>query len=95
MKRIKTRWDFEFPESRKTAQNLVDNAKRFKKQGWGNKREQEELIVERATPENNSKQLNWTTERKSKRKRFYEEGKGKMGPKVSRIPTSKLAETKR
>ena len=27
MKRIKTRWDFEFPESRRTARNLVDNAK--------------------------------------------------------------------
>ena len=46
MKHIKTRWDLEFPESRRMAQNLVDNAKRFKKQGWGNKGEQKELIVE-------------------------------------------------
>ena len=64
MKSIKTRWDLEFPESRRTAQNLVDNAKRFKKEGWGNIGEQEEPIVEQTTPENNSKQLNWTTEMK-------------------------------
>ena len=64
MKLIKTRWDLGFPESRRTAQNLVDNAKRFKKEGWGNIGEQEEPIVEQTTPENNSKQLNWTTEMK-------------------------------
>ena len=46
MKRIKTRWDLEFPESRRTAQNLVDNGKRFKKKGWGNIGKQEEPIVE-------------------------------------------------
>ena len=46
MKRIKTRYDLKSPESRRTPQNLVDNAKRIKKQGWGNKGEQEELIVE-------------------------------------------------
>ena len=48
MKRIKRRWDLEFPESKRTAQNLVDNARRFKK----------------ATLKNNNKQLNWTTELK-------------------------------
>ena len=64
MKRIKTRWDLEFLESRRTAQNLVDNEKRFKKEGWGNIGEQEELIVKQTTPENDSKQLNWTTEMK-------------------------------
>ena len=36
MKRIKTRWGLKFPESRRTAQNLSDNAKRFKEEGWGN-----------------------------------------------------------
>ena len=64
MKGIKTRWDLQFIESRRTEQNLVDNAKRFKKKGWENKGEQEELIVEQTTPEDNSKQLNWTTEMK-------------------------------
>ena len=62
MKRIKTRWDLEFSESRRTAQNLVDNAKRLRKEGSGNIGEQEESRVEQTTPENNSKQLNWTTE---------------------------------
>ena len=45
------------------AQNLVGNAKSFKK-GWGNIGEQKGLIVEQTTPENGSKQLNWTTEMK-------------------------------
>ena len=35
MKRIKDRWDSEFAEKRRTAQNLVDNASRFEKEGWG------------------------------------------------------------
>ena len=47
--------DLKFPESRRTAQNLVDNAKIFKSEGWVNIGEQEEPIVKRTTPENNSK----------------------------------------
>ena len=35
MKRIKRRWDLEFPGSKRMAHNLVDNARRFKK-GWRN-----------------------------------------------------------
>ena len=35
MKSVKARWDNEYPERRKTAQNLTDNARRFKKEGWG------------------------------------------------------------
>ena len=35
MKSVNARWDSEYPESRKTAQNLTDNARRFKKEGWG------------------------------------------------------------
>ena len=31
MKCIKTRWDLEFPESIRMAENLVDSVKRFKK----------------------------------------------------------------
>ena len=64
MKRIKRRWDLEFPELKRTAQNLVDNARRFKKEGWGNMAEREEPMAEQATLENNNKQLNWTTEKK-------------------------------
>ena len=58
MKRIKRRWDLEFLESKKMAQNLVDNARRFKKEGWENIAELEEPMAEQATPENNNKQLN-------------------------------------
>ena len=42
LKQIKTRWDAEFPDSKRTAQNLIDNAKRFRRKGWGNQLEQEE-----------------------------------------------------
>ena len=34
MERIKDRWDHEFPEKKRTAQNLVDNGRRFVKEGW-------------------------------------------------------------
>ena len=64
MKRIKTRWDLEFPGSNRMAENLVDNRRRFKKEGWGNMAEQEESMAEQPTPKNNNKQLNWTTEMK-------------------------------
>ena len=42
MKRIKTRWDIEFPEKKRTEQNLVDNVRRFAKEGWG---DQEQTIT--------------------------------------------------
>ena len=58
MKRITRRWGLEFLGSKRTAQNLVDNARRFKKEGWGNMTERGELIAEQATPLNNNKQLN-------------------------------------
>jgi len=44
MKRAKARWDQEFPESKRTAQNLIDSAKRFRKEGWGNRADHEEML---------------------------------------------------
>ena len=35
MKRVKQRWDAEYPGSKRTAQNLIDNARRLKQEGWG------------------------------------------------------------
>ena len=64
IKRIKIRWDLEFSESKRTAQNLADNARRFKKEGWGNIAEHKEPMAEQATPEKSNNQLNWTTEMK-------------------------------
>ena len=52
MKLIKRRWDLEFLESKGTTQNLVDNARRLKKEGWA---ELEEFMVEQATPVRNNK----------------------------------------
>ena len=34
MKRINEHWDKEFPNNMRTAQSLLDNAKRFTKEGW-------------------------------------------------------------
>ena len=56
MKRIKQRWDIEFPQKKRTTQTLVDNAKLFGK--------------ESLRPENANikaqKNMNWTTEMKIK-----------------------------
>ena len=35
MKRIKKRWDIEFPQKKRTTHNLVDNARRFEKESLG------------------------------------------------------------
>ena len=35
MKRVKARWEMEYPANRRTAQNLIDNARRFKKERCG------------------------------------------------------------
>ena len=34
MKRVKERWDTEFPIVSRTAQNLINSARRFQKEGW-------------------------------------------------------------
>ena len=57
MKRIKDRWDGEFPEKRRTAQNLVDSVKRFLKEGWGG-----EIVRNQATKM--QKNTEWNTEMK-------------------------------
>ena len=46
------------------AKNLVDNARKFKKEGWRNVVEWESSAAEQATPKNNNKLLNWTIEMK-------------------------------
>ena len=46
MKKIKTRWDIEFPEKKRTEQNLVDNARRFAKEGWGDEEQTITQVVE-------------------------------------------------
>ena len=33
MRRVKEKWDTEFPIVARTAQNLIDSAKRFRKEG--------------------------------------------------------------
>ena len=35
MKIVKARWGREYQASRRTAQILIDNARRFRKEGWG------------------------------------------------------------
>ena len=58
MKRIKVRWDQEFPRKKKTAQNLVDNARRFKLEASANGRsDQQDGVVA-------TKKIQWTTDMK-------------------------------
>ena len=58
MRRIKVRWDQEFPRKKKTAQNLVDNARRFKLEASANGRsDQQDGVVA-------TKKIQWTTDMK-------------------------------
>ena len=57
MKRIKDQWDGEFPEKKRTAQNMVDNASRFEKEGWGG-----EIVWNQTTKI--QKNTEWSTEMK-------------------------------
>ena len=79
MRRIKARWEAEYPESRRTAQNLIDNAKRFKKEGWGrnieiNSEANNQVIIE-VTQER--RQLEWSTETRVKLVMIDEEERAK------------------
>lgn len=70
MKRVRTRWDAEYSASRRTTQNLIDNARRFKKEGWGrvvelkNINGAEDVVQEQVAIETKRKSLEWTTEMK-------------------------------
>ena len=58
IKRINPRWDQEFPSKKKTAQNLVDNARRFKLAASANGRsDQQEGVVA-------TRKIQWTTHMK-------------------------------
>ena len=66
MRRVKERWDAEYPGITRTAQNLIDNARRFKKEGWGRPVEidnRDEVEVQQQM-NNNRTSLEWTTEMK-------------------------------
>ena len=56
MKRIKVRWDQEFPSKKKTAQNLVDNAFRLEASANGRSDQQEGVVA--------TKKIQWTTDMK-------------------------------
>ena len=67
MRRVKERWDAEYPGIVRTAQNLIDKARRFKKEGWGRQAEiesQNEVDVQQQIGEQNRTSLEWTTETK-------------------------------
>ena len=70
MKRAKARWYAECPASRRTAQNMINNASRFKKEGWGRPAElenQDKTEVQQQTQvieEQQRKSIEWTTEMK-------------------------------
>ena len=57
MKRIKARWDQEFPNNNKTAQNLVDNARSFQLEASANGRSDQHAGAI-------AKNMQWTTDMK-------------------------------
>ena len=67
---MKARRDTEYPASRRTVQNLIDNARRFKKEGWGrpakleNRNETEVQQQTQVIGEQKRKSIEWTTEMK-------------------------------
>ena len=66
MGRVKGRWDAEYPGIARTAQNRIDNARRFKKEGSGRPVEidnRDEVEVQQQM-NNNRASLEWTTEMK-------------------------------
>ena len=70
MKRAKARWDMEYPASRRTAQNLIDKSRRFKKEGWGrpaeleNREETEAQQQSQVIGGQKRKSIEWTMELK-------------------------------
>ena len=67
MRRVKERWHAEYPGIVRSTQNLIDNARRFKKEGLGRQAEienQNEVEVQQQIGEQNRTSLEWTTEMK-------------------------------
>ena len=69
MRRVKERWDAEYPGIARTAQEsqeLIDNTRRFKKEGWGRpvKIDNRDEVEVQQQMNNNRTSLEWTTEMK-------------------------------
>ena len=62
MKRIKERWEKEFPNNKRTAQNLTDNARMFTKEGWLEEREDLQQLNDKDETAGN---IEWTMDMKS------------------------------
>ena len=63
MKRVNTKWEAEYPVSKRTTKNLTHNAKRFKK-GWGRPEEMDDKQELELQDDQSQKYLEWTTEMK-------------------------------
>lgn len=66
MRRVKVRWDAEYPAVTRNAQNLIGNARRFRKEGWGRQVEAEIDVHQqtRRRVEQQRTSLEWTMEMK-------------------------------
>ena len=67
MKRVKDRLDTEFPTVVRTAQNLIDNAKRFRKEKWGRSTIENGEVAAAQIPhpkDQEKRSLEWTIEMK-------------------------------
>ena len=73
-KRIKERWHRKYKEKQTTAQNLIDNAKRFAKEGWGTVQEGP-FNREAQERDTQLKNVEWTTEMKVRLVQIDNEGR--------------------
>ena len=66
MRRVKERWDAEYPGIARTAQNLIDNARQFKKEKWRRpvERDNRDEVEVQQQMNNNRTSLEWATEMK-------------------------------
>ena len=67
MRTVKQYWDAAYPTDPRTAQNPIDNAKRFKNDGWGTLLDNlQDEVEEQVQPQadDTRKNLEWTTEMK-------------------------------
>ena len=68
MKRIKNRWEAEYPNNRRTAQNLIDNAKDLRKKVGAQIKKNDQNINQEDVQiqQEISKKMEWTTQMKIK-----------------------------
>ena len=88
MGREKERWDTEFQIVKRTAQNLIDSARRFRKEGWGRPVMENDEVAAAEIPlpkDQGRRHLEWTTEMKVTLITFENEERAKGRGSMKRV----------